>query len=143
MSSHIHMTIHNYEHTTTMSCMHTWEMFQWCMISATGSLATEHPHPSSPNTGGFGSTTVVKNRFRERVRAHCVNKADNANGLKLYFTWPLLTEHSHCMDLCIVQTACSLVNNSISYNPYRAIVARVTHCDHAVPRAYRAAMVLR
>ena len=31
----------------------TCDMFQWCTISATGSLATEHPHPRSPNTGGF------------------------------------------------------------------------------------------
>ena len=36
--------------------------FQWCMILATGSLATEHPHPNSPSTGGAARATLAKNK---------------------------------------------------------------------------------
>ena len=70
-----HQIIHGYRlHACMWMCDSiTWEMFQWCMISATGSLATEHPHPSSPSTGGVAWGTVAKNKSRERVRLHCMN----------------------------------------------------------------------
>ena len=81
-----------------MSCTCTWLMFQWCMISATGSLATEHPQPSSPNTGGCGSTTVVKNRFREWVREHCGIKALHRFHMVLVDRTLRLYGFVHCVD---------------------------------------------
>ena len=51
--------------------MFTCDILRWCIISATGVLATEQPHPSSPRTGGFEGEIVLKNNFSEFALLHC------------------------------------------------------------------------
>ena len=46
-------------------------MLLWCIISATGVLATEQPHPSSPKSGGFGGEIASKNDSIDIALLHC------------------------------------------------------------------------
>ena len=51
----------------------TWDMFHLCLISATGSVATEHPHPiNAIFTGSSCSRTSSKNASRDFPRLHCI-----------------------------------------------------------------------